>query len=91
MSAVRVHAIITGRVQGVCFRSWTEERMSALGLTGWVQNRPDRSVEVMLEGEKEKVDLAIKSLHRGPAMARVEDVLIDYEQPTGEFSRFSIR
>ena len=65
---------ITGRVQGVGFRWWTQHQASALGLDGWVRNRTDRSVEVLAAGAPNAVDSLIALCHEGPDMARVDDV-----------------
>ena len=52
----RVHVIIEGRVQGVFFRAYTRDEAAKLGLSGWVRNRPDGSVEALIEGEKTAVE-----------------------------------
>lgn len=91
MNNMRAHVIVAGRVQGVCFRSWSENRLNSIGVTGWIKNLSDGSVEAVVEGAGDKVQLAIKALQSGPSLAEVETVQVDYESPTGEFSRFSIR
>ena len=83
------HVRITGRVQGVFFRQWTVEQARALGVTGWVRNCADGSVDAHVEGEEEAVERLVKALHRGPAAARVEDVSID-EVATEGFDRFQV-
>lgn len=87
----RVHVIIKGEVQGVGFRSFTEDRAANLHLTGWVSNRPDGSVEAVVEGPSEAVEQLLKVLRRGPVTARVESVDVKDESFTGEFKRFTIR
>ncbi|MBI4711987.1 MAG: acylphosphatase, partial [Planctomycetes bacterium] len=82
---VRVHLIISGKVQGVFFRSYTEEQARTLGLTGWVRNIPDSKVEAVFEGEQEKIDKIIAWCRLGPPAAVVSDVKADWEKPTGEF------
>lgn len=69
-----VRVRITGRVQGVWFRSWTEETASSFGLEGWVRNCSDGSVEAQFEGEDGLVQEMIKRCHEGPPLARVESV-----------------
>jgi acylphosphatase len=87
----RLHAVITGRVQGVFFRDFVRTQARRLHLTGWARNNPDNSVEVVAEGE----DVALRHLEllleKGPSGARVEDVKATYTAPTGEFSEFTIR
>jgi acylphosphatase len=72
MRTVRV--VVTGMVQGVGFRAWTEEQALTLGLDGWVRNRRDGSVEAIVAGADEGVDALLDILLRGPAGSRVETV-----------------
>jgi len=62
---------VSGRVQGVGFRWWTRDTAEALGLTGWVRNRPDGSVEVHARGRREQLEELERALQRGPIAARV--------------------
>lgn len=66
-----VRVVVSGRVQGVWFRAWTEREATALGLDGWVRNRRDGAVEAVLSGEAEIVETMIQSLWQGPPMAEV--------------------
>jgi len=77
MSHVAFHVRVTGRVQGVFFRAWAAEEARKLGVTGWIRNAPDGSVEVHLEGEKWPVQQLIDLLHRGPPSAQVERVTVE--------------
>ncbi len=72
MRAVRVR--IHGRVQGVFFRVTTRERATALGVRGWVRNRPDGTVEALLAGPDDAVERALEFVRTGPPAARVERV-----------------
>ena len=65
---------ITGVVQGVGYRAWCEAEAKARGLSGWVRNRRDGSVEALLSGETEKVDELLVMVWQGPRSARVERV-----------------
>lgn len=94
MSAVnlaRLHATVEGRVQGVGFRYFVQEVAAGLDLTGWVRNRWDGSVEVVAEGEREKLEKLLASLQRGPRAAFVSNVRAGWDPGTGEFARFSVR
>jgi len=88
---IRLHAIVEGHVQGVGFRYFVEESATAFGLTGWVRNRWDGSVEVLVEGERSSVEELLILLHQGPRSARVLEIKEDWQAATGEFSRFNIR
>lgn len=74
MANKRIHASVTGRVQGVCFRYATREEALRLGLRGWFRNRADGSVELESEGEAAAVDELLVWLHNGPATALVWQV-----------------
>lgn len=71
-----VRLIISGRVQGVWFRGWTVEKATALGLDGWVRNRADGTVEVLIVGANAQVDEMIASCRQGPRSARVDHIEI---------------
>ncbi|HZX11414.1 MAG TPA: acylphosphatase [Acidobacteriota bacterium] len=86
----RARIFISGRVQGVLFRDFTQRMASSLGVTGWVKNLPDGRVEVLAEGEKSKINQLIKNLRQGPRMARVEDLDVEWEEYKGEYSGFHI-
>ena len=87
----RAHVIVHGIVQGVFFRYRTQQEASGLGVTGWVKNRPDGTVEIVCEGEKEAVDRLVHWSHTGPAGAFVERADVSFEEYTGGFPRFEIR
>lgn len=74
MEQIRVRASITGRVQGVWYRGSTQERASSLGLSGWVRNRPDGSVELEAQGSEAAVQALLEWCHQGPPAARVRAV-----------------
>jgi acylphosphatase len=86
----RCHLFISGRVQGVFFRSNTRKKALELGLTGWVRNLQDGRVEVLMEGGESPLQDLIEWCHRGPSHASVEKVDVYWEDPTGEFQTFSI-
>ena len=86
----RVHVRIRGRVQGVFFRAEARARAESLGLAGWIRNATDGTVEGAFEGEDERVDSMIDWCRSGPPGARVDEVDIEAEEPTGE-TGFSVR
>jgi acylphosphatase len=70
----RVHLWVSGRVQGVFFRSATREQAKARGLTGWVRNAPDGRVEAEVQGARDAVDQLIAHCRSGPPAAEVHDI-----------------
>ncbi len=87
----QIHAIVHGRVQGVGFRDATQHRAAEIGVTGWVRNQPDNTVEVVAEGSKANLERFIAYLWRGPNSARVLRVEYDWHTATGHYSGFSLR
>jgi acylphosphatase len=81
--------VISGRVQGVGFRWFTQDAASREGVTGWVRNLPDGRVEALVEGDAEAVIRVERALRSGPRGARVDDVNVDVEEPGG-YRRFTI-
>ena len=84
MEIVRAHLRIYGRVQGVGFRWSMQREARKLGVSGWVRNLPDGSVEAVIEGERERVEALIGWAHQGPPFARVTRVEVKWENPKGE-------
>lgn len=74
---IRRHLVITGRVQGVFYRGWMKEQASALGIDGWVRNRPEGSVEAVVAGAPEAVEAIIARCRQGPSAARVDHIAIN--------------
>lgn len=87
---LRAHVLISGRVQGVNFRWYTQRKADELGLTGWVRNLWDRRVEAVFEGNEEAVRQAVAWCHTGQPPARVTRVEVTYTPATGEFATFRI-
>jgi acylphosphatase len=82
--------LITGRVQGVGFRYFALEAAEREGLHGWVRNLPDRSVEVVAEGDAEAVDRFERRLRHGPPGARVDHVEVEDRVPAGRDTGFFV-
>jgi len=90
MSVVRARALVKGRVQMVGFRAFVVRHASAAGLRGTVRNRPDGSVEAVLEGPEPEVEHVIRLLHEGPSHARVDAVEVAYEYAAGDLPLMSV-
>ena len=84
------HILITGHVQGVFFRQWTAETADRLGVSGWVRNRTDGSVEVSASGEPDAVETLIAELRHGPPMAEVADLVVEQTE-AGPSTGFWVR
>jgi acylphosphatase len=83
--------VVSGRVQGVGFRMFTEAAAAREGLHGWVQNLPDGRVEALVEGEAESVERFGRHIAHGPAGARVSGMQIEETMPTHRETGFSVR
>jgi acylphosphatase len=90
-SSTRLTGIVTGIVQGVNFRWFTQRRAADLGLVGYVRNRSDGSVEFVAEGTRDALERLLDVVRVGPASAVVENVDAQWGAPTGEYQRFEIR
>ena len=88
---VRTHVYVSGRVQGVLFRSETQDEARRQDVTGWVRNLADGRVEAVFEGEKDKVEALVEFCRRGPPGARVSKVDVTWEDYTGQFRSFAMR
>lgn len=86
----RLHALITGIVQGVGFRYFVLQSAQELDLTGWVRNRWDGRVEVTAEGSHNALNTLLVKLRRGPLSAEVQDVQYEFSDSQGEFKRFGV-
>jgi acylphosphatase len=87
----RAHVYVSGRVQGVFFRSETQDEARRKDVTGWVRNLADGRVEAVFEGEKENVERLIEFCRKGPPGARVTKADVAWEDYRDEFRSFTMR
>jgi len=87
----RLHAEVYGEVQGVGFRAFVLRRAMGLGLSGWVRNRSDGSVELTAEGSRAALDSLLADVGCGPSGATVERVDSSWAEATSEFRLFGLR
>ncbi|MCX7924226.1 MAG: acylphosphatase [Fimbriimonadales bacterium] len=87
----RLTARVYGAVQGVGYRAFALSEARRLGLSGYVRNCADGSVEVVAEGEEEKLQSFLERLQRGPSASHVDYVDSVYSKAKGEFESFTIR
>lgn len=85
-----VHLIVSGRVQGVFFRDSTRRKATELGLKGYAKNLENRDVEVVAEGNEEKIKELVDFIKKGPGVAEVKGIEIRHKEPEN-FKNFEIR
>ena len=86
-----LQAIIYGRVHGVFFRDFVSRQAARIGLTGYVRNLLDGTVEVLAEGERKQLEELVGYLKVGPPAARVEKVATNWSEYTGKYFSFNVR
>ena len=90
MDQLRAHVVIEGRVQGVNFRAAAQAQARSAGVEGWVRNLDDGRVEAVFEGSAAAVKRMISWCYSGPRPARIDQVNVEWEQPTGQERGFRI-
>lgn len=90
MDNARVHMIIKGRVQGVWFRETTRREAVSLGVSGWVRNLSDGTVEVLAEGREDRMRDFVAWCNKGPSSANVKHIMKNEEEWQNEFNSFEI-
>jgi acylphosphatase len=90
MAKAARHVHVSGRVQGVFFRAWTKEQADSLGISGWVRNSADGSVEAHFEGEEASVNWLIDKIGDGPPSARVANVRVS-DARVDDLTGFDVR
>jgi len=86
----RIHALVSGRVQGVSYRAATASEARRLGVVGWVRNRSDGTVELEAEGPDETISQLIAWCEQGPPAAQVAGVAVDEIAATGADTMFAV-
>jgi acylphosphatase len=90
MALKQLQLLVRGRVQGVYFRASTQREARRLGITGWVKNRADGTIEIVAEGEEVSIRELYGWAQKGPSAARVERVETRWRSFTGDFPDFRI-
>ncbi len=87
-----VHVTVSGRVQGVGFRYTTQQIAEEYNLTGWVQNQPDGTVELEVEGNKSSIDKFLKALENGfNQFIRIDNMNVETLQKKKDYKSFTIK
>ena len=87
----RIHLIVSGKVQGVFYREFARKEAERIGVKGFVRNLRDGTVEVVAEGDDNKLNEFIKSCRKGSFASFVKNVDVKEEKPTNEFEDFEMR
>jgi acylphosphatase len=90
MALKQLQLVVRGRVQGTYFRASTQREAKRLGVSGWVKNRADGSVEILAEGEEDAIRELYGWAQKGPSAARVDRVDTRWRSFTGDFADFRI-
>lgn len=86
----RASIVVTGVVHGVGYRYFAQKKALSLGLTGWVRNLTDGSVEAKVEGDKGRIEAFLADCRRGPELSFVDDVEVTWAEWTGDYSGFEV-
>lgn len=86
----RLHVLVSGRVQGVGFRYFSYISGVNLNLTGWVRNRINGDVEILAEGPRDQLDILLSTVSKGPEMAHVSEVMVEWGDPRSDLPPFTI-
>ncbi|HZE87195.1 MAG TPA: acylphosphatase [Methylomirabilota bacterium] len=87
---MQAHLFISGKVQGVGFRYFVRSNAKRLGITGWVRNTEDGGVEVAAQGEKEPLEALIALCRKGPFLADVQHIGVEWEGVVEHYKDFSL-
>jgi len=85
-----VYLKIFGRVQGVFYRQWAKDIAQSLNLFGYAKNLDDGTVEILIQGQEDKLNEFLQKAKIGPEYARVEDIKFEFRQPKEKFNDFKI-
>jgi len=85
-----VDIVVKGRVQGVGFRWYVQQKAVALNLTGFVRNLPNQDVELEVEGDEEKLKQLIVQVRKGPTFSKVIDLVLEWREAKGLYDSFDI-
>lgn len=91
LKLTRAHVIVAGDVQGISFRYYTKQKAIILGIKGWVKNLQNGEVEAVFEGLEERIREMIEWCKKGPWLAKVNNVRVEFSDYKGEFENFEIR
>ena len=90
MEIEEVRCIVSGKVQGVFYRDFVVKHARHLALAGYVRNAPDFKVEVVAQGYRDKLEKLVEHLRKGPFLARVSKVDVEWQEPSEKIGSFDV-
>ncbi|OGI11716.1 acylphosphatase [Candidatus Micrarchaeota archaeon RBG_16_36_9] len=91
LKLTRAHVIVSGDVQGISFRYYTKQKAIILGINGWIKNLVTGEVEAVFEGLDDRIKEMVEWCKKGPWLAKVNNVKVEFSDYRGEFEVFEIR
>ncbi len=85
-----IHCVVTGRVQRVGYRDFVEQYAREHGFYGWIQNKSDEGVEIVLQGTPEELKECIVMLNQGSLLSNVESLSVDWRTPDKQYDEFKV-
>ena len=90
MEVEEIRCVVRGKVQGVFYRDFVAKHARHLALTGYVRNTPNFTVEIVAQGYRDSLEKFLAHARKGPFLARVSDIEVEWRAPTGRFQGFEI-
>ncbi|MBI2612947.1 acylphosphatase [Candidatus Kaiserbacteria bacterium] len=90
MEVEEVRCVVKGKVQGVFYRDFVAKHARHLALTGFVRNMPNFTVEIVAQGYNDKLEKFLEHARKGPFLARVSDIDVEWRTPSQKFSSFDV-
>jgi len=90
MGKEEIRCIVKGKVQGVFYRDFVTKHARRLALVGFVRNLPDGTVEIVAQGYTDNLEKLLEYAGRGPFLARVSDIEVQWREPRGEYTSFEV-
>jgi acylphosphatase len=87
---IEMHAVVTGKVQGVMYRTYVQESATNLGLVGYAKNAPDGTVFVLAQGTPDVLKEFVEYLNEGSLLSKVDTVSVDWRSVSATFGEFSV-
>ena len=88
--SLEIHCLVTGKVQGVGYRDFTEKYTKENQLYGWIKNTQKGDVEIVIQGSPDELKLCIEALNQGPPLAQIESLSVDWKTSDKIFNEFKV-